>query len=372
MTPESIATAVAARIASIPFRLFARRPFTPPQKALILHPGCISQVMLATPLLAALKQAYPQAQFDWAVSDWARPAIAGNPHLTELISSGQTAVDHLTASGRQALVERLRQEKYDSCFIPSRSAQLSYIAWQAGIPQRIGSNSHGRGFAHTLPVSPPPAEKHAAARYLALAKKIGVDVGPDGRLPMVFDPSDAARTAVTKRLIDDVDWLGDVPLVIFHPGGGKGGVQDNLDKRWPVERFVRLGNYLVKQYQAKLLLIGGAEDKPLAADIVGMTHAPVANWTGQVTLSEIGALGEMADLYVGNDTGPTHVAAAVGCPTIAIFGPSDPAFSAPYNPAGKVAVLWRDGGQQRPFSWEAGVSVAEAWQAADQLLAKKG
>ena len=79
MAQDNLASQLAAQIAHIPFRLFAKRPYVPPQKALILHPCCLSQVMLATPLLAVLNNAYPNAQFDWAVSDWARPAIVTNP-----------------------------------------------------------------------------------------------------------------------------------------------------------------------------------------------------------------------------------------------------------------------------------------------------
>jgi lipopolysaccharide heptosyltransferase II len=371
MPQENMVTAVAARLASIPFRLFARRPFVPPQKALILHPCCISQVMLATPLLTVLKRAYPQARFDWAVSDWARPTIAGNPHITEFIGTGEAAVSQLSWRDVQTLIAQLRQEAYDSCFIPGRSSLLAYIAWRAGIPQRIGLNASGRGFAHTLPVTPQLGERHAAAVYLSLAKAIGVDMGQESRLPMTFYPSDGARTAVTKRLIHELDWLGDAPLIILHPGGGYGSAYEDKHKQWPVERFARLGNYLVRKYKARLLLVGSAHDRPLAADIKGMMPVQAADWTGRVTLSEIGALGEVADLYVGNDTGPTHIAAAVGCPTLAIFGPSDPAVSAPYGEEGKVVTLWKEVERGRPFTWENGVTVNEAQKAADKLLSHK-
>ncbi len=370
MPQENTLTTAVARLAGIPFRLFARRPFVPPQKVLILHPCCISQVMLATPLLAALSKAYPKAQFDWAVSDWARPAISGNPHLTELISTGSTAVHLMTWAETRDVITRLRQERYDTCFIPGRSSILAYIAWKAGIPQRVGINVHGRGFAHTCPVSPPTGERHAAILYLALAGAIGIDVGHEQRLPMAFYPSDAARTAVTKRLIDELEWLGDVPLVIIHPGGGYGSAYEDKRKQWPVERFVRLSNHLVRKHKAQLIIVGSEHDRPLAEDITGMLPIPIADWTGSVTLSEIGALGEMADLYIGNDTGPTHIAAAVGCPTIALFGPSDPTVSAPYGEGERVIVLWQaEAG--RPFNWEDGVTVQAARKAADKLLNSK-
>ncbi|MCA9917229.1 MAG: glycosyltransferase family 9 protein, partial [Anaerolineales bacterium] len=167
------------------------------------------------------------------------------------------------------------------------------------------------------------------------------------------------------------DWLGDVPLVIIHPGGGEGSLHEDPLKRWPRERFVLLINHLARQHKAQILLVGGQQDKALAAAIDGMTSVRCANWAGRVTLGELGALAEIANLYVGNDTGPTHIAAAVGCPTLAIFGPSNPKLSAPYSPkAERVVTLWQ-GGDERPFTWEEGVTVTQASKAADQLLRLK-
>jgi lipopolysaccharide heptosyltransferase II len=370
MPKETRLTAAAARVAGIPFRLWGQRPYTPPQKALILLPCCISQVMLATPLLAVLHKAYPQAQFDWAVSDWARPAIAGNPHLTEIVRSGATAVADGSWSEIHALIAQIREHGYDTCFIPSRSSLLAYIAWRAGIPQRVGIQLDGRGFAHTFPVTPPGGERHAAAVYLSLAKAVGVMVGPVSRLPMEFYPADTARTTVTRRLIDELNWLGERPLVVLHPGGGTELDSVEAGKQWPAERFVLLGNYLARKHEAQILLVGSADDVPKCETIAGLMAVTPANWAGSVSLGELGALCEMADLYVGGDTGPTHVAAAVGCPTLAIFGPTDPTLSAPYGEEGRVVVLWHEG-VERPFRWEAGVTVNEAAKAVEKLLALK-
>jgi heptosyltransferase II len=373
MPQDTWLTIAAARMARIPFWLLSRRPFTPPHKVVILQPCCLSQVMLTTPLLAALSNAYPQTRFDWVVGDWSRPAIVGNPRLTELIDAGS---DNLKAAGWRAirrLAQRLQAEAYDTCIIPSRSSTLSFLAWEASIPQRIGLHVYGRGFAHTIAVRPPAAARHAAEIYLSLAAPMGVSVGPDNPVGMEFYPPDSDRTAVTHRLVEEVDWLGDRPLVIIHPGGAANPWQSEEDKQWPAERFARLSNHLVQQRNARVLLVGAAADRPAAAAIVGMSAVPIVNWAGSLSLGALGALGEVADLYIGNDTGPTHVAAAVGCPTLAIYGPSNPAYSGPYGTAGKVVTLWHDwrgAEEERPFSWESGVSVAEAVAAADQLLGR--
>ena len=358
MARDTVWTAAAARLLSLPFRLRRARPFTPPQRVLILKPCCLSQVLLTTPLLAALQITFPQARFHWAISDWARPAIAGNPRVRELINTGTVGL----ADGRWAdvikLARHLRTFNYDTCFIPSHSSTLALTAWLAGIPQRIGLDANGRGFAHTIPVRSSADRLHTAERYLSLAYAVGAD--PDLKSELEFYPPDSERTAITQLLVEQIDWLGETPLVIMHPGGGRNPVTTDPAKQWPVERYARLANHLARHYQATLVLVGNAEDKPLTAALTGLISTPAYDLAGQLSLARLGALCEVADLYVGNDTGPTQVAAAVGCPTLAIFGPGNPAASGPYRQKGQVIAL------QQPE----GVAVVEAATAVDELLAK--
>jgi lipopolysaccharide heptosyltransferase II len=369
MPRENGLTVMAARAARIPFRLFSRRPFTPPEKAVILQPCCVSQVMLTTPLLAALSNAYPQTRFDWVVSSWARPAIIGNPRLTELIDAGEGDLKSAGWKQLRELAHQLQEENYDTCIIPSRSSTLALLAWEASIPQRIGLNVGGRGFAHTVSVRPPAEAQHATEIYLSLAARMGVETGQVG---MEFYPPDSDRTAVTHRLVEDLDWLGDCPLVVIHPGGATNPVRSEPDKVWPAERFARLINHIVRRYGARIVLVGTQNEREIAAAIMGMSATRIANWVGQISLGELGGLCEIADLYVGHDTGPTHIAAAVGCSTVAIFGPSNPAYSRPYGTRGRVVALWHnwreEGDEARPFRWEWGVTVEEVTAVADQFL----
>jgi lipopolysaccharide heptosyltransferase II len=363
---DSFWTVLGARIASVPFRLFSRRAFVPPQKALILKPCCISQVMLATPLLAALSETYPQAQFDWAVSSWARAAVATNPRLSELVDTGQVGLPGQSRADVRDLIERLRVQGYDTCFIPSRSTLLSYIAWQAGIRQRVGLNENGRGFAHTVAVSSKNGQTHEAVRYLSLAAALGIEYPGQ----MEFYPTDRDRSMVTALLVDEIDWLGDRPLVLLHPGGAENPVRPDERKRWPVERFALLANHLARKVGVQLLLVGTEDERALVESVAGMSSADTPNLAGRLTLGQLGALAEMADLYIGNDAGSTHVAAAVGCPTLAIFGPSDPAVSGPYGTKGRVLAL-RPERVERPFSWEQGLMAEEVIGGAEGLLGVK-
>lgn len=357
---------LAARLASVPFRLIGRRAFVPPKKALILKPCCLSQAMLTTPLLAALAETYPETRFDWALHQYARPAVASSERLAELIDTGGLGEPDSTWDDVRAVVQRLRQEAYDTVFVPSHSSILAWIAWRAQIPQRVGLSGGGRGFSHTLAVRPPVAVRNAGAQYLALARALGIET----EVTMEFFPRDRDRTMITNLLVEEIGWLGDRPLAILHPGGGENPVRPNEHKRWPVERFALLSNHLVRNHQATILLVGAESDYEAAKTIGGIASADAFNLAGMLSLGELGALCEVADLYVGNDSGPTHVAAAVGCATLAVFGPSDPAVSAPFATKGRVIALGPQGGA--PFEgWESTVLPSEAIEAADQLLQRE-
>jgi ADP-heptose:LPS heptosyltransferase len=374
VTQETALTLLGANIAGLLFRLIPRRPFEPPRKALILKPSNLSQVVMATPLLSVLSQTYPEARFDWAVGERSRSAVVGNPRLEKVIDAGQVTTAAGTREEVRALTEQIRQEGYDTCFIPDRSSILSYIAWRAGIPQRVGLNVNGRGFAHTIRVNP-KGEQHEAAAYMALARAVGVK----GEGCVEFYPTEDERRTARLRLVDELDWQGILPLVLMHAGGGltsstNGNSSEEAErerpeeqKRWPVARFALLGSRLVREYGAQLILVGSEQVRPQADEIAGLIASPTCNWAGKLSLGQFGALCELADLYVGSDTGTTHVAAAMGCPTLAIFGPSDPAVSQPVAANGSVVVLQPEQVEE-PFSWEQGVTAEEAIVAAEELL----
>jgi len=368
MTHDNFLNVAAARAMNVPFSFFVRKPFTPPQKAIILQPCCLSQVMLTTPLLVALSNAFPETRFDWLVSEWARPAIAGNLRLTVLVDAGSVDIKSGGYSLLRELAQQLRDEKYDTCIIPSRSGVMSLLPWRAGIPQRIGLNVNGRGFAHTIAVKPESNVHHASEMYLTIAEAMGIDLTEGKPVGMEYYPPDLDRTRITRRLVEDLDWLGDQPLMVIHPGGASNPLETNPQKQWPSERFVRLGNHLARDYNARIVLVGSEAEKDLVTAVSGMMSNPSVNLAGKLSLGEIGALCEVADMYVGNDTGPTHIAAAVGCPTLAIFGPNDPIYSKPYGTKGKVIALWKEWDGKRPFSWDYGVTVDDAVVATKTLL----
>ena len=175
----------------IPFRL---RPFIPPNwggekrggafnapsSILIIKPCCLGDVLMATPVIAALRQTFPKARIDFAVGDWARAMVENNPHLDGLLDCGPSASrrgELVEPSGRGPvgsggryswreyfdLARRIRAARYEACFVLDRSPLISLLPYLGGVPQRVGLDSRGRGFSLTVGV--PVAEAGARARF---------------------------------------------------------------------------------------------------------------------------------------------------------------------------------------------------------------
>jgi lipopolysaccharide heptosyltransferase II len=371
VVPPSLVSAI-CNLLRIPFHLVSRSAsFNAPSSILIIKPCCLGDVLMATPVIAALRQAFPKARIDFAVGDWARAMVENNPHLDGLVDCGPVG------SGRRYswreyfdLVRRIRAGGYDACFVLDRSPLISLLPYLGGVPRRVGLDSQGRGFSLTIGV-PVVGLKHEADLYLDTVRAVGIEVN-EPRL--LFYPTGEDRRHVAEML----GATPKVPSVVIHPAGGSNPGMTLSAKRWPPQRFAALADRLIKERGAQVVLVGGPDDETIAATIKnGMGQDP---WdlTGQLTFGQLGALLEQCYLFIGHDTGAMHLAVAVGAPVVAIFGPSDPRMYSPYG--GKSVALWHDVGCNpcllhgrwdtacRHFRCIEAVTVEEVWQAAIALL----
>ncbi|RLC80443.1 MAG: lipopolysaccharide heptosyltransferase II [Chloroflexi bacterium] len=301
-------------------------------RLLVLLPCCIGDVLMATPLVRVLREAFPRAAIDFAVSSWARPMLENNPRINELVDCGSVGSGHFSLRGYISLIRAVRLRGYKLAFVPVRSPVLSAVPFLAGVPHRIGLDSAGRGFSLTVRV-PVKGVRHEVELYLDLARAIGIAV-KDAKMEF-FPPPEAQVKASTY-----LDGLASPPVVI-HPGGGVNPGMKLSAKRWPPERFAALADALISDGMP-VVLVGGRSDEALAAEIKASMQRSPLDLTGKLNWGELGALLKEARLYIGHDTGATHLAVAVGTPVIALFGPSDPRMYGPYG--GKSIILWHNVG----------------------------
>ena len=339
---------------------------------LILKPCCLGDVLLATPVVAALRRAFPQARIDFAVGPWARPMVAGNPHLDGLLDTGPVGSGPFSWRDYLRLVKRIRAGRYEVCFVLDRSPLLTLLPYLAGVPHRVGLDSAGRGFPLTVPV--PVKPKHEAELYLDTVRALGLAVE---RPRLEFYPAEEDRRRAEELLCGCQAPDSARPLVVIHPGGGANPGMSLPAKRWPPERFSALAERFGAE-GAQVLLVGGPEEEKIAARIKSaMRHAPT-DLTGRLSWGQLGALLERAALFIGHDTGAMHLAVASGTPVVALFGPSDPRLYGPYGE--KSAFLWHAVGCN-PCFWQGrwkedcrrfkcieAITVEEVWDTATALL----
>ena len=346
--------------------------FPPPaQRILLLKPCCIGDVVLTTPLLAALRRAYPDAHITWGVGTHSAPAIAHHPMLDALLPTGSAANPARTITGFGRLVQQVRAGHFDLAVIPVRSMLVGLAIKMAGVPVRVGLDSAGRGRFHTIRAFIDPAEaRHEADIYLDLARALRLDTSDCwANVPVQQEALDRLLIPPDKR----------PGLIVVHVGGGKNPGMTMIEKRPPIALLANVAARAAAYTRGMIALIGGREDRARADELHEHLHgANPISLVNILDFPQIAALGKMAALVIGPDTGLLHLMAAAGARTVMIFGPSDPRRYAPYVPPGQAVAPWRPyplpeggvaSGPPPGWSWEKhGVTAREVWEMAKTLF----
>lgn len=310
-------------------------------KALVIKPASLGDVLMSTAFLAALRANLPHADITVLVSSWAKAALAGNPHCDRVLDSGSVGFP-----GRYGLrayrrcVARLREEEFTHCFVLDRSPLMALLPRLAGISWRVGLNSAGRGIALHAGV-PCPEDRHEVEIYLDVLREVGYVVVE----PHLHFRSSSSDEETVGSLLAENGLAGKSPLIAIHPGGGKNPGEELASKRWSSAGFTTLAEHLADTQGAGVVLVGGPEDVPVTAAVLGETSASVLDAAGKLTFAQLGALIQRCHLFIGNDSAPMHLAAAVGTPVIALFGPTAPARYGPYGVRNRIVRFEPDRGE---------------------------
>lgn len=333
-----------------------------PKRILIILPCCIGDVIMATASLSALRRAYPKAHIAWMVGGWSKNAILNHAHLNAIVDLGSNDTSRKLMLTLPRVVNLIRAGKYDLLVSFVRSPVISLAALASGVPIRAGLDSGGRGFGYTVKAKvDPDVPRHEADIYLDVVRALDIKTTTPFANVAVLD---ADREAVRDRL--DAAGIAGKYLVV-HPGGGQNPGMTLDAKRYPPDKLAALANRLAAKLDAAVVVIGSPKDQALVdavREALIPHHAPFTN----LSFGQIAALAAGSALYIGNDTGMTHLASAAGAKTVAIFGPSDPKRYAPFGK--DVLTLWRStdvgsrgvaGGAPVEWDWDRnGISVEDA------------
>ncbi len=313
-----------------------------PRRIVLIRTCCIGDAVMATAALKALREAYPKTQIAWAVGPWSERAIAHHPALDDTLVT-EADMPLRSPGGFWTFVGQLRAGNYDAAVSLVRSPLMSLAVWLAGIPLRAGLDSGGRGFGYNLRVPlDPDAPEHESEIYLQVVNALaGRDIHVYANLPL----TEGASVAVRKRLA--AVNIG-APYIVAHPGGGVNPGARLECKRFPLQQLAATLNQVAEARAASVILLGGPGDGELVAEVQRRLIVPAVGWVDRLTFPEIGALAAEALLYIGNDSGLTHLAAASGAKTVMLMRPTDPRRYAPYSPDA-IAVRVQ-GAQVRAYS----------------------
>jgi lipopolysaccharide heptosyltransferase I len=307
---------------------------TSARRILIVRLGALGDVVHALPLLDALRRALPEATLGWLVEERNASVLAGHPQLDRLVIFPRRELSALARRGRLVAALRLalrflrelRAERFEVTLDAQCNLRSSLLARLSGAARRIGfAPPYTKEKAHwhlTDRVVVPIGGQLKVERNLALLGPLGVD--GKGARPHLAIPEAARAAARAFRAEQHA-----AELIALHPGvSGFGAI-----KQWAPERFAALARTLATSRGARCIVTWGPGERVLAEEIAAASQGAASLAPETRSLQELGALYEVCDAVIGGDTGPVHLAAALGVPVVGLYGPKDPAIYAPWDGA---------------------------------------
>lgn len=310
------------------------KPIPPSEirRILIRANNWIGDVVMISPAVRSIREHFGDARVAILAKPWVLETLRGNPFYDDLIEYDDEG-DHAGAAGFLSLVSRLRKMRFDLAILFQKAFEAAAIARLAGIPFRVGYATDFRSalLSHALPL--PPADTHHIDLFLGIPAALGC--ATHDSLP--FFQVDADSRARAAEFLRKAGAGNDRPLVALHPGASK------EPRAWHPDRFVTLGHRLSQRIGARILLLSGPGDRKLREEIRrGLPRDCIAPTGTDLSVKMMAGLLEHCDLFVGNDSGPMHLAAALDVPTLALFGPGTPRRTAPRARSNRIACLSRD------------------------------
>ena len=307
-------------------------------KILIRATNWVGDAIMALPALRAVRARFPEANIAIVARPYVADIYRGQKICDELIPYDLSAT-HKGLPERARLAQQLRAQKFDVALLLQNAFDAAWLAWRAGIPERIGYARDGRSLLLTRKIAvPKPGEipPHEQFYYLELLRRAGWIDSLPGESFITLDVAQEHRRQAEETL-SSAGARRKVPHIAIGAGASYGSA-----KCWPPDRFAGFVNLFRHHTDADVILFGTAAEQKVADAIAAGIEGPSISLVGKTAIADLPALLSHCQLFVGNDSGAMHVAAAVGLPVVAIFGPTDPHGTAPLTPRCTVV-------QQKPY-----------------------
>ncbi|MDP8217076.1 MAG: glycosyltransferase family 9 protein [Candidatus Kaelpia imicola] len=310
---------------------------------LITNPFGIGDVLFSLPMVYALKREYPNSRIDYICNRRVADILRAQEDIERVyVYEKDEWRDRFSQSKLKAVrdfrgfLKVIKRERYDIAFDLSLSREFGFMLWFLGIRLRVGYNYKNRGIFlnRSLPLKG-FSGKHLVQYHLRLLSLLGLDSKyPEKKLSIPTGYIERAKSRINS--IKKRDNL----LIAVIPGGGTSWGKDAYKKRWADEKYSRLSCLIAGEFKAVLLVMGDKDDS--LKFTIPKNCKNIYNYMGQTEIVEFAALISQSDLVITNDGGPLHIAAALGIPTISIFGPVPEEIYGPYPLSVKHRVITAD------------------------------
>ncbi len=306
------------------------------KKLLIVAPNWLGDAVLALPAIACVREKFSAA----------RITVLGLPHICELFKESPYVDNRMQYSDTMmSTVREIKKEKFDLAILLPNSFRTALIVHLARIPLRCGYSRDGRGFmlnmaikvdARTKELSQteyymnivnyvtPPFSKGEISSHLFNEGIIFSPLEKGGKGGFEWLHISQEETQHANKILQNYNIPSGSLIIGINPGAAYGSA-----KRWYPERFAQVSSALVKKHNASVMIFGSQKESVIAEEIESLSTVPVINMAGKTSIRELMALIKQCAVFITNDSGPMHIAAALKVPVVAIFGSTDPGKTGP-------------------------------------------
>ena len=316
-------------------------------KILVRGANWIGDAVMSVPALRELRRIFPDSHITLHTRSWADGLFGDVEFIDELVTFDKNRWPIKDVYDNSQF---LKDDRFDLAILLPNSFESALTSFLTRVPRRIGYNKDVRGLLLTDPIAVPEwkGRMHEVFYYLhligeverrVLGKNTVSGAMPDGRLDVSEERKASARSILEKNGVDLTR-----KIVAFVAGSANAP-----EKRWAVENFAALSDRLQGELPTSIVLLGSKDESRVAGKLGALCNTQTIDLTGKTTLGEAAAILSVVDLVISNDTGLAHVAAAVGTPSIVIFGPTDPGTTRPYSSLAHV--LHKQPANGRKVEW---------------------
>lgn len=333
---------------------------------LIRATNWVGDAVMTLPALEAAHENFPSARITILAKPWVAPLFENHPAVSDILVFQKYDSVIKDLAEIRSLIESVKEKQFDLAILFQNAFEAAIIAYMGGVKYRVGFDSDGRGLllTHAIKRTSEIFKVHQVEYYLSILKAVGLKA--ENRNPVIHIAKDNLLKA------DNLLKLNGINKDDFLLGIAPGAIFGNA-KRWPPECFAEIGDLAAERWDAKTIIMGSKKEKYIGSIVTGlMRHNPL-DFCGITSLEEAIALINRCDFFLSNDSGLMHVAAALGVPTLAIFGSTDHVATGPRGP--KTGIVKHDIDcapclkQECPTDFKCMLSITpeEVWQEMEQL-----